>query len=99
MGGGQKCHTSIASSEFIFDKTYFQCIIQTEFKLTTSFNNFLDKMLDNFVLPIIPQRGNKDEMHFTHDGEPHFALPANTWLDNHFTGRWIGCQGPTKTTP
>lgn len=49
--------------------------------------------------PLIPQRGNKDELHFTQDGEPHSALPANAWLDKHFPGWWIGRRGPTRTTP
>jgi hypothetical protein len=28
-----------------------------------------------------------------------FALPVRAWLDNHFTGRWIGSGGRTKWPP
>jgi hypothetical protein len=27
---------------------------------------------------------------------PHFALPVCAWLDNHFSGGWIGRRGPTE---
>jgi hypothetical protein len=30
---------------------------------------------------------------------PHFALPAFAWLDNHFSGGWIGRRGQTEWSP
>jgi len=30
---------------------------------------------------------------------PHFALPDFAWLDNHFSGGWIGRRGPTEWSP
>jgi hypothetical protein len=30
---------------------------------------------------------------------PHFVLPVCAWLDNHFSGAWIGRRGPTEWSP
>ena len=30
---------------------------------------------------------------------PHFALTVRSWLDQHFSGRWLGRRGPHEWPP
>jgi hypothetical protein len=48
------------------------------------------------VWPEISQWENIEELIFMHDGAPpHYAGIVWNWLDDNFSGRWIGRRGPT----
>jgi hypothetical protein len=54
-------------------------------------------MLGSFVLPIVYHWDSHDELQFMQAGvTEHFALSVSVWLNNHFTGRWIGRGGPIE---
>jgi hypothetical protein len=54
------------------------------------------EMLQNYVWPEISQWENIEELIFMHDGAPsHYAGIVRNWLDDNFSGRWIGRRGPT----
>ena len=58
------------------------------------------EMLKDFVWPEISQWENIEEILFIHDGAPpHYAGPVRSWLDDKFSGRWIGRRGPTQWPP
>ena len=43
---------------------------------------------------------NIDDLIFMQDGAPpHFALTVRAWLDQHFSGRWLGRRGPHEWPP
>jgi hypothetical protein len=44
--------------------------------------------------------GSYEELYFMQGGvPPHFSVPVRAWLDNSFTGRWIGRGGSTRCPP
>jgi hypothetical protein len=52
-------------------------------------------MLQNYAMTGIPQR-----YFFQQDGAPpHYANTLKTFLDQQFTGRWIGRRGPIAWPP
>ena len=54
-------------------------------------------VLDSFVWPAMPGWDNIDNLIFMQDGAPHhFALTERAWLDQCFSGRWMGRRGPHK---
>ena len=57
-------------------------------------------MLDSFVWPTVSGWDNIDDLIFMQDGAPpHFALTVRAWLDQHFSGRWLGRRGPHEWPP
>jgi len=47
-----------------------------------------------FELSVVSQWDNYEELHFMHHGAAlHCALPARSWLDNQFPGRWNWRRG------
>ena len=52
-------------------------------------------MLDSFVWPIVSDRDNINNLMFMQDVvPPHFVLNVRAWLDQHFSGRWMGRRVP-----
>jgi hypothetical protein len=50
-------------------------------------------MTDNFLLHIVSQWDNYEELHFAQDAAPPYAVhPVHAWLDNQFRGWWIGLK-------
>lgn len=57
-------------------------------------------MLREKLLPIAGGWENFDRMHFQQDGAPaHYALAVRSFLDEEFSGRWIGRRGPVEWPP
>ena len=57
-------------------------------------------MLDSFVWPIVSDWDNINNLIFMQDVvPPHFALTVRAWLDQHFSGRWMGRRGPHEWPP
>ena len=57
-------------------------------------------MLDSYVWPTVSGWDNIDDLIFMQDGAPpHFALTVRAWLDQHFSGRWLGRRGPHEWPP
>ena len=57
-------------------------------------------MLESLVLRVISQCDNYEELNFMQDGAPpRSALSIHAWLDNQYTGQWIGRGGPTEQFP
>ena len=57
-------------------------------------------MLDSFVWPTVSGWDNIDDLIFMPDGAPpHFALTVRAWLDQHFSGRWLGRRGLHEWPP
>ena len=51
-------------------------------------------MLQEKVWPIVSSWDNSDRLIFMQDGAPpHFSRDVQEWLNNNFTGRWIGRRG------
>ena len=49
-------------------------------------SNYLDMLKEQFH-PLVQDQ----QIHFQQDGAPaHYATRVREWLDNNFTGRWIG---------
>jgi len=43
---------------------------------------------------------NYEERHLMKDGTPlYLMISVRAWLNNHFSGRWIGRRGPTEWPP
>jgi len=87
---------------FTWKKLYFFCS-QNNFYKINIFKSLLIKnwcyteWLYTICLPFFFEWYNSEEQHFIKYGaSPNFALPVRVWLDNHFTGRWIG-RGGTNT--
>ena len=54
-------------------------------------------MLDGFVWPTAFGLDNIDNLIFMQDGAPpHFAITVHAWLDQHFSGKWMGQHRPHK---
>ena len=52
-------------------------------------------MLDSFVWPALSGWDNIDNSIFMQDGAPpHFTFTVRAWLDQHFSGLWMGQRGP-----
>jgi len=52
-------------------------------------------ILDTFVWPAVSGWDNIDNLIFMQDGAlPHSALTVRTWLDQQFSGCWMGRRGP-----
>ena len=52
-------------------------------------------MLDSFVWPAVSGWDNIDNLIFMQDGAPpHFTFTVRAWLDQHFSGLWMGRRGP-----
>ena len=50
--------------------------------------------------PTVSGWDNIDDLIFMQDGAPpHFALTVRAWLDQHFSGRWLGRRGPHEWPP
>jgi hypothetical protein len=61
---------------------------------TVTGHSYLD-MLENFAVPQIPPG-----FIFQKDGAPlHFHRDVTTFLDETFSGRWVGRGGPTAWPP
>ena len=72
-----------------------ECIIGPFFFEESTINgqNYLE-MLKKFFYPIIARKRIVSRMYFQQDGAPaHFSSDVRAWLDEKFTGRWIGRRG------
>ena len=55
-------------------------------------SNYLDMLKEQFH-PLVQDQ----QIYFQQDGAPaHYATRVREWLDNNFTGRWIGRRGPIE---
>ena len=47
--------------------------------------------------PTLSEWGNYEEPHLMKHGTPlYFMISVRAWLNNHFSGRWIGRRRPTE---
>ena len=63
-----------------------------------NYANFLSDTLPSFMedVPLIDRR----DMIFQHDGAPaHFARQVKDWLDDNYSGRWVGRNGLIRWPP
>ncbi len=57
-------------------------------------------MLQNEFLPVVQQWPSFNRLTFMQDGAPpHWALIVRDWLDEHFSGRWMGRGSPAEPAP
>ena len=57
-------------------------------------------MLDSFVWPAVSGWNTINNFIFMQDGAPpHFALTVRAWLDQHYSGRYMGRRGPHEWSP
>lgn len=53
-------------------------------------------MLTDHMWPAVQDLTEGDtSLKFQHHGaQPHYSITVRNWLDDHFTGKWIGCRAP-----
>lgn len=69
------------------------------FDSTVNSDGYLD-MLQSFLLPRIREHVLFNRIVFMQDGAPpHFGRNVRSWLDDTFSGRWIGRRGSTEWPP
>jgi hypothetical protein len=57
-------------------------------------------LLQNQFLPVVEQWPAFHNLVFMQDGAPpHWTLVVRRWLDEHFTGRWMGRGSPAMPAP
>jgi hypothetical protein len=57
-------------------------------------------MLQTWFVPQLRERGLEATAILQQDGAPaHFALPVGEYLDDRFSGRWIGCGSDMMWLP
>jgi hypothetical protein len=57
-------------------------------------------LLQNEFMPVVQQWPSFNDLVFMQDGAPpHWTLLVRDWLDEHFTGRWIGRGSAVRPAP
>ena len=67
--------------------------------VTGDTRSYVNTLTNNFF-PAVSSWSDIEDRWFQHDGaSAHFSKVARTWLDQHFTNRWIGRRGEIEWPP